>query len=157
MNPVATKRPSKRAQRIDYVADHLLLHVGALTRRVIKEARSEISRTEAGVLFALSRGPRRITELAEVVGLAQPTVTMLVKGLEHRGWVTRKCPPDDGRVVLLSLTKAGGAALDVFQAQVNAALRADMDAMSDEQIAALETATDALGALVDGPPGMPVT
>jgi DNA-binding MarR family transcriptional regulator len=146
---VATKPSADRAQRIDYVADHLLLHAGVLTRLLIKESNSEITRTEGGVLFTLSRGPRRITELAEVEGLAQPTVTLLVKKLEQKGWVKRDSTAADGRVVVLSLTRAGRTALDDFRAQVSEALRADLDAMSDRQIAALETATEALGTLVD--------
>lgn len=144
-----TRSNSDRAERIDYVADHLLLHAGVLTRLVLKESSCEITRTEAGVLFTLGRGPRRITELAEVEGLAQPTVTVLIQKLEQRGWVKRDCTADDGRVVLLSLTRAGRTALDGFRAHVSEALRADIDAMSDQQIAALESATDALGSLVD--------
>jgi DNA-binding MarR family transcriptional regulator len=149
MNSVITRPGTDREQRIDYVSDHLLLRAGVLTRLLIRDSRSEISRTEAGLLFTLGRGPRRITELAELEGLAQPTVTLLVKKLEGRGWVKRDHLPDDGRVVLLSLTEGGAAALTEFRAQVSGALRVDMQAMSDEQIAALETATDALGALVD--------
>jgi DNA-binding MarR family transcriptional regulator len=150
MNRTAATPGTDRAQRIDYVADHLLLHAGALTRLLVKESASEITRSEAGVLFTLSRGPQRITELAELEGLAQPTVTTLVKGLERRGWVKRDRPADDGRVVLLSLTSAGSAALTEFRARVSAALRADVEAMPDHELAALETATQALGTLVDG-------
>src|SRR5437588_10727312 len=106
MTAVSTRSGSARAERMDYVADHLLLHAGLLTRLLIKESASEMTRTEAGVLFTLSRGPRRITELAELEGLAQPTVTQLVRRLEQQGWVERDRPPDDGRVVLLSLTRA---------------------------------------------------
>src|SRR3954454_15105220 len=149
MNPKASRLDDERAERIDYVADHLLLHAGALTRLLVKQAASEITRSEAGVLFTLSRGPRRITELADLEGLAQPTVTALVKGLEQKRWVKRERPAHDGRVVLLSLTSAGGAALAEFRGRVSAALRADMDAMSDHELAALETATEALGTLVD--------
>jgi DNA-binding MarR family transcriptional regulator len=149
MNSVATKPDAARAARMDFVADHLLLHAGVLTRLLIREAGSRLTRTEAGVLFTLSRGPRRITELAELEGLAQPTVTQLVKRLEQQGWVKRDRPADDGRVVLLSLTGAGGTALDEFRTEVSAAFRADMDAMSDDQLAALESATETLGTLVD--------
>jgi DNA-binding MarR family transcriptional regulator len=149
MNPVATRSGADRSRRIDYVADHLLLHTGALTRLLIKESASEITRTEAGVLFTLSRGPRRITELAELEGLAQPTVTLLAKRLEQQGWIERERHAGDGRVVVLSLTPAGRATLQDFLAQVTGALRADMDLMSDEQVAALEAATEALGTLVD--------
>jgi DNA-binding MarR family transcriptional regulator len=134
---------------MDYVADHLLLQAGLLTRLLIRETGSEVTRTEAGVLFTLSRGPRRITELAELEGLAQPTVTLLVKKLEQQGWVKRDRPADDGRVVVLSLTEAGERALDEFRAEVSAAFRADMNAMSDKQLSALESATETLGELVD--------
>ncbi|HEV3230242.1 MAG TPA: MarR family transcriptional regulator, partial [Solirubrobacteraceae bacterium] len=121
MNSDAVKADTDRAERLDYVADDLLLRAAALTRlcyALVKESGSEITRTEAGVLFTLSRGPRRITELAEVEGLAQPTVTLLIKTLEQRGWVKRDRLADDGRVVLLSLTRAGSAALRAFRAQV---------------------------------------
>lgn len=138
-----------RAGRIEYVADHLLLHAGALVRLLVRESSGEITRSEAGVLFTLSRGPRRITELAELEGLAQPTMTALVKRLERQGCVQRARHADDGRVVLLSLTRAGEAALEAFQAQVGSAVRADLDGMPDQQIAALEAATRALGGLVD--------
>jgi DNA-binding MarR family transcriptional regulator len=149
MTPVATKADTARSNRMDYVSDHLLLHAGLLTRLLIREMGGGLTRTEAGMLFTLSRGPRRITELAELEGLAQPTVTQLVQRLEQQGWVKRDRPADDGRVVLLSLTRAGRSALDAFRAEVSAAFRADMDAMTDEQIAALESATETLGTLVD--------
>jgi DNA-binding MarR family transcriptional regulator len=76
-------------------------------------------------------------------------MTLLVQRLEQRGWVRRERRADDGRVVIFSLTGAGSATLEEFRAQVGAVLRVHMEAMSDEQIAALETATDALGSLVD--------
>ena len=149
MNLGATDSNSDRVGRIDYVADHLLLHAGLLVRLLVRESGSGMTRSEAGVLFTLSRGPRRITELAELEGLAQPTMTALVKRLERRGCVKRERPADDGRVVLLSLTPAGTAALEAFQAEIGEAVRADMSAMTDQQVAALEAATRALGALVD--------
>ena len=138
-----------RAERVEYVAEQLLPHAAIVTRLLVKQVRGEISRTEAGVLSTLVAAPRRITELAELEGLAQPTMTLLVQRLEQRGWVTRERRADDGRVVLVSLTEAGSATLGEFRAQVGAALRVYMDAMSDEQIVALETATEALGSLVD--------
>jgi DNA-binding MarR family transcriptional regulator len=149
MESAASNRNGDRAGRIDYVADHLLLQAGALVRLLVRDSASELTRSEAGVLFTLSRGPRRITELAELEGLAQPTMTALVKRLERRGCVRRDRPAEDGRVVLLSLTPAGTAALEAFRTHVGAAVRADMDVMTDDQIAALEAATQALGTLVD--------
>jgi DNA-binding MarR family transcriptional regulator len=148
MTRIATDSNAVRAERVDYIAGHLLPHAALVTRLLIKEVRGELSRTEGSVLNTLSGAPRRITELAELEGLAQPTMTLLVQTLEQRGWVKRRRPADDGRVVLVSLTKAGKATLEEFRTQFGAALRAHMDTMPDEQIAALETATETLGSLV---------
>jgi DNA-binding MarR family transcriptional regulator len=142
------KKRSGRATRIDHVGRHLLPNAASLTRLLVKQAGVELSRTEAGVLNTLSASPRRVTELAELEGLAQPTMTLVVQRLEQRGWVRRERHADDGRVSLVSLTDRGQAQLDDFVDQVAAVLRVHIDAMSDEQLAALETATDALGALV---------
>ena len=139
---------ARRAERVDYVAQQLLPHAAIVTRLLIREVEAKISRTEAGVLSTLA-APRRITELAELESLAQPTMTLLVQRLEQRGWVRRERRSDDGRVVLVSLTDAGAVTLEEFRSQVGGALRVHMDVMSDEQVAALETATEALGSLVD--------
>ena len=149
MNRTSSEPGARRAERIDYVAERLLPHAAIVTRLLIRQVEAGISRTEAGVLNTLVAAPRRITELAELESLAQPTMTLLVQRLEQQGWVKRERRADDGRVVLVSLTEAGSATLEEFRSQVGAALRVHMDAMSDERVAALETATEALGSLVD--------
>src|SRR4051794_16318242 len=49
--------------------------------------------------------------LARLAGIAAPTATRMVDGLEARGLVTRRRDPDDGRAVLIALTADGEAAL----------------------------------------------
>src|SRR6185312_7978584 len=110
-----TSPKAVRAKRIEHVADHLLGHVALLARLLIREVRGDISRTEASVRTALTGGRRRITELAELEGLAQPTMTLLIQRLEQRGWVERRRHPADGRVALISVTDRGRAALEQFQ------------------------------------------
>jgi DNA-binding MarR family transcriptional regulator len=136
-----------RAQAIDTVAESLIPRASLAVRLLLRRSRRRVSRAEAGVLSAVSEGSRRITELAEIEGVAQPTMTLLVKRVEERGWVTRERDPDDGRVVLVSLTEAGAAALDELRADYRGALREHMLAMSDEEVAALVTATTALQTL----------
>ena len=106
-----------------------------------------MSRSEAGLLVALLDGPRGSTELAEAEGRAQPTTTLLVKRLEERGLVTRERDPGDGRAVLVSLTEAGARALDEFRAGYRAVMREQLAGMSDDAIAALHAAAEALGVL----------
>src|SRR3954447_11522638 len=131
MNPRAPNPSALRAERVEYVASHLLGHAALLTRLLVRQVRPDVLRTEAGVLRTLTDAPRRITELADLEGLAQPTMTLLVQRLEQRGWVERTGHPDDGRVVLVSLTDAGTTTLEGFRSQVLAALRNHLDAMPD--------------------------
>jgi DNA-binding MarR family transcriptional regulator len=150
MPEVTAASETERAERIDYVAEHLLSRAAILVRLLVKQVRNrEISRTEMSVLSILTEGPRRITELAEAEGVAQPTMTLLVKRLQERGWVEREGMPDDGRVVLISITEAGDAAQRTFRAQFLAAMRIDLREQSDEQLQALSTATKTLDSFVE--------
>jgi len=147
-----------RRRTIDAVATALVPTASRVTRLVLRRAPQRISRSEAGVLAALTGGPRRITALAELEGHPQPTITQLVKRMEERGWVARERDPADGRVVLVSLTAAGEATLEEVRASYRTVLRAHLAAMPDEQIAALVAATEALAGLVESlqlqlPPG----
>jgi len=138
----------KRSEGIDYVSSQLLARAALLTRLLTKQLDGELSRTEAGILSTLEGGSRRVTELAELEGLAQPTMTLLVKQLEALGLVRRERHTDDGRVVLVSLTDSGGAALGHFRGEAQSALRSYLEEMSDEQVQALSATADALDALI---------
>jgi DNA-binding MarR family transcriptional regulator len=67
-----------------------------------------MSLTALATLSTLDRtGPRRITELAAVEGVAQPSMTSLVANLERDGLVERRSDPDDKRVALAAVTGRG--------------------------------------------------
>ncbi|MGA9860268.1 MAG: MarR family transcriptional regulator [Solirubrobacteraceae bacterium] len=137
-----------RSTEIEEIVRDLVPRASQLTRLVVRDARGVIGRTEGAILRTLSTGPRRITELADLEGLAQPTVTIVIKRLEANGWVARGRDPLDGRAVLVSLTPDGALALERFRAEYRAVLRDHVAAMSDEQVDALRDAVDALGTLV---------
>src|ERR687891_472851 len=99
-----------RSERVDCLSTELLPQAALLTRLIVRQLGGELSRTELGLLKTLGGGSRRITELAELEGLAQPTITILIKQLEGQGLVTRTRQSDDGRVVLVSLTDSGNVA-----------------------------------------------
>jgi DNA-binding MarR family transcriptional regulator len=138
-----------RSEQIDYVSTELLPQAALLTRLLVRQLGGELSRTEVGLLKTLSDGSRRITELAELEGLAQPTITILIKQLEEQGLVTRTRQSGDGRVVLVDLTESGSVALEEYRARLRAVLGAYLAEISDEQVEALATATEALAQLVD--------
>jgi DNA-binding MarR family transcriptional regulator len=137
-----------RSDQIDYVSQQLLPGAGLLVRLLVREVGGELSRTEIGLLSTLSGGPRRITELAELEGLAQPTMTSLVKQLEQQGLVHRDRQADDGRVVLVHLTDNGAAALEDYRARARELLGIYLAEIPDEQVEALAGATEALAQLV---------
>jgi DNA-binding MarR family transcriptional regulator len=141
---------TERAEQIEYVAGNLLSRAALLVRLLVRQVRDgEISRTEGEVLGILSGGPRRITELAELEGVAQPTMTVLIKRLLERGWVEREGLPEDGRVVLVNITEAGRVVLEAFRARLLAAMRTDLEQLPDDQLAALSSATKTLARFVD--------
>ncbi len=142
---------SEREERIERIAADLLPRASQLTRLVVRRATATgggLARTEGGILRTLSEGEHRITELAELEGLAQPTTTALVKRLEEQGLVSRGRDGSDGRVALISLTPDGAAALDEFRRRYRGALAERLHAMNDEELAELDRASRVLGRLV---------
>ncbi|MEU6853420.1 MarR family transcriptional regulator [Actinacidiphila alni] len=82
--------------------------VYALVSTLVRHSRRDVSLTSASALATLRRtGPRRITDLAAIEGVTQPSVTALVTSLERAGLVERRSDPADRRVVLVALTDAG--------------------------------------------------
>jgi len=138
-----------RSEQIDYVSSELLPRAALLTRLLVRQLGGELSRTEIGLLKTLGGGSRRITELAELEGLAQPTITILIKQLEEKGLVTRTRQSGDGRVVLVNLTDSGNVALEHYRGRLRAVLGGYLAEIADEQVAALATATATLAQLVD--------
>ena len=79
-----------------------------LVSTAVQQQPREISLTSASTLATVDRtGPRRITDLAAIEGVAQPSMTALVNVLERAGLVERGQDPGDQRVVLVTLTAAG--------------------------------------------------
>jgi DNA-binding MarR family transcriptional regulator len=143
-----SRRVPTRSAQIDYVASELMSRAALLTRLLLRQVDAELSRTELGLLRTLSDGPRRITELAELEGLAQPTMTILIKQLEREGLVRRERRSDDGRVVLVDLTESGRVALEAYRDRVREALGEYLAEISDEQVDQLAAATETLAQLV---------
>jgi DNA-binding MarR family transcriptional regulator len=137
-----------RSKQIDYVSSELLSRAALLTRLLVRQLGGELSRTEIGLLKTVGDGPRRITELAELEGLAQPTITILIKQLEERGLVTRTRQSSDGRIVLVDVTESGNAALADYRQRLSGVLGEYLSEISDEQVEALATATETLAQLV---------
>jgi MarR family transcriptional regulator, organic hydroperoxide resistance regulator len=57
-------------------------------------------------------GPQEARHLAEECGVSKGTMTGIATTLESKGLVTRKSHPDDGRLVLIELTKSGKTTIE---------------------------------------------
>jgi DNA-binding MarR family transcriptional regulator len=130
-------------------AGELASLIARLARQLAREG-LPLSRTRLSVLATLrTDGPMRLTNLAALEHVAQPTMTTLVSRLAEEGWVERRPDPSDGRVVNVALTPAGEHVLDRAIDLRDQALRARITRLSPAQQAQLSGALDALGALLE--------
>jgi DNA-binding MarR family transcriptional regulator len=82
-----------------------------LMTAAVRQQPRDISLTSASTLATLESGPRRITDLAVIEGVTQPSMTALVTALEKSGLAKRQPDGCDQRVVLVTLTAAGAGYL----------------------------------------------
>jgi DNA-binding MarR family transcriptional regulator len=79
-----------------------------LAAAVVRRVPRDVSLTSMSTMSTLERsGPRRITDLAAVEGVTQPSMTALVNLLERAGLVERQGDPTDKRVALVVLSTKG--------------------------------------------------
>jgi DNA-binding MarR family transcriptional regulator len=114
----------------------------------VRHGPREISLTAASTLATLDRtGARRLTDLAVIEGVTQPSMSVLVTGLEQAGLAERRPDPADKRVVLVALTDAGAGYLR-SRRRAGAATFADLiDKLPADEAAALAAAVPALNRL----------
>ena len=119
-----------------------------LVTAAVRRGPREMSLTSLSTLATLDRtGPRRITDLAVIQGVAQPSMTVLVTALERSGLVERRGDPTDRRVALVALTAAG---LQLLRAQRKAGAEALIQLIAKlpaDEAAALAAAIPALSHL----------
>jgi DNA-binding MarR family transcriptional regulator len=114
----------------------------------VRNGPRQISLTAGSTLSTLDRtGARRLTDLAVIEGVTQPSMSVLVTSLEQAGLAERRPDPTDKRVVLVALTAAGA---DYMRARRRAGARAFadlIDKLPDDEAAALAAAVPALNRL----------
>jgi DNA-binding MarR family transcriptional regulator len=138
-----------RVRHLDDIAEALPQRAAALSRLFLRRTRLEVTRTEIGVLRAVSSQPQRITDLAAGEGVTQPAITCLVNRLQQRGWLAREADPADRRAVLVSLTPAGRQVREQMRTEYRALLHEEMATLPDEDVETLARAIDVLDELID--------
>lgn len=136
-------------RRLDEIAEALPQRATALSRLFLAHTSLPVSRTEAGVMRALSTRPRRITDLAAREGISQPGITLLVNRLQERGWARREPDRADRRVVLVTLTEQGHEVFDALRAEYRALFHEEMGTLRDEDVETLARAIEILDGLIE--------
>jgi DNA-binding MarR family transcriptional regulator len=115
--------------------------VATTVRRIPRD----LSLTSVSTLDTLDRtGPRRVTDLAVVEGVTQPSMTVLVSGLERAGLVERGADPTDKRAALVALTAAGSEYLRARRRANAEAFDQLIEKLPTDEVAALAAAIPAL-------------
>ena len=77
--------------------------IDAKTSESFKE--DDLTQTQFGVLDVLySKGPMKIGELMDSILATSGNMTVVIRNMEKKGWVTRHTCPDDKRAYLVTLT-----------------------------------------------------
>jgi DNA-binding MarR family transcriptional regulator len=94
---------------IDKVAAELQVSIGLFVRRLRQaHPHSELTMPETSALARLDRGgPTTAAALAKLEQISPQSMGATLGALEARGLVERRADPDDGRRIVLSVTKAG--------------------------------------------------
>jgi DNA-binding MarR family transcriptional regulator len=105
------------------LADGLLrLSVLAQSAFTREAERHGLPGAQARLLCVLAGGPRRMSELAGVLGIEKAALTGLADRAERRGLLARTAVPGDRRAVSVALTPEGLARATAFHRDVVAAL-----------------------------------
>lgn len=133
-----------QSPREDRLALDLLLAAARFSRTVGRVPGVHYSTVAWRVLAELSAAPARISTLAQLQRVAQPTMTALVQRLEGEGWVARAADPEDGRAMLVSATDAGKAALADYRQTAASAVDPHLAQLTDFDRATLARAVELL-------------
>jgi DNA-binding MarR family transcriptional regulator len=128
--------PTRERNDVEAVADRLHSAALHLLRRLREQ--DDALGISPPRLSALSvvvyAGPIGIGALAAAEGVAAPTMSRLVDGLERDGLVRRGPDPDDARGVLVSATPKGSRTLRKGRSQRIEALAAGLRALSGDEL-----------------------
>ena len=139
-------------ERIAEAASRLRLAIVRTARRMRQEAGGELSPTLIAALASIDRlGPLTPSELADAERVKRPTATRIAAALERDGLIDRAADPADGRASLLTASPEGKALMKRIRSRKNAYLSRRLRKLPDEDVEALERATEVLERMLEQP------
>ncbi|WP_344668029.1 MarR family winged helix-turn-helix transcriptional regulator [Catenulispora yoronensis] len=134
-------------------ASRLLVAVSA---RSLNEVRDSLTLPQFRTLAVLSsRGPLRLTRLAEHLGVNPSTAMRMAERLTATGMLTRSANPENRRESMLGLTEAGHAVVDQVTARRRHEISGIVGRMAPGHRARLVEALEAFSAAGGEPPSGP--
>jgi DNA-binding MarR family transcriptional regulator len=125
--------------------ERIVIAAHALTRVAALATQNDAPSAQWRVLSILQKdGPQRVGELARTSRTTQPGVTRLVGQLEETGLVRRDRDAEDSRATVVSITAAGGDAIDDWRTQLGEALAPFFADLDDDGWDVLERASHIL-------------
>ena len=138
MRADAESRPCREVVEEVLTATRALI---ALSTRSLGALAEDLSAAQYRTLVVLaSRGPQRMVDLAQSLGVNPSTAGRMCDRLVRKGFVRRHRAEDDRRIVVVSLSGEGRRVLDDATAARRAAIAEALSALSGEQQRAAATA-----------------
>jgi DNA-binding MarR family transcriptional regulator len=136
---MTASRRTSPTREVQAVADRLHSAALHLLRRLrIDDDVLGVSPPRLSALsVVVSTGPLAIGALATAEGVAAPTMTRLVDGLERDGFIRRRRDPSDARGVLVEATPAGRRVLTKGRAQRVETLAASLASLTPDELDAI--------------------
>jgi DNA-binding MarR family transcriptional regulator len=133
------------------LAGDLSLAVVRLARQLrFRRAESPISLSQLSALSTLAKeGAMTPGALAERERVRPPSMTRVIASLAELGFVARTAHPDDGRQVLVSVSKAGADLVEAERRASQEWLRRRLERLDPEQRRTLLVAADLMTAMVE--------
>jgi DNA-binding MarR family transcriptional regulator len=137
-----------QAAELEELANALPRSISGLARMLYRASGSTLPRGMRSVLFALSAEPLRISQVAQQEGIGQSAATRMVARLEALDLVRRERVAVDRRVVMVSVTARGEAALEDMREQSRRVMREALHDLTARELRDLADASDTLELLI---------
>jgi DNA-binding MarR family transcriptional regulator len=138
LSPAVPDRSHPDHTELDDATARLSVALGRLTRVMRRGGQTGLGPGSVSALATLVRcGPMRLGDLAAREGVAPPTLTRIVAGLEELGYVFRVPDPDDRRATRVESTPAAAELVAGVGSARLTQLRARVDGLADSDLQVL--------------------
>lgn len=128
----------------------LTLACSRFTRLAARRADVGVSSVSWRVVSTIeSKGPLRISEIADRERVSRPTATTVLKRLEAEGLISRSADPDDSRSVFVDITDVGRAQLGAWRSHLDRGVGPLLEGLDPAERRTLTEAAEILARIVE--------